>query len=444
MQLDVRLKQLLDSKGFCLAMLCCVIGYILFKRSYRDVGDVFQTLFILASVAALFVDRKQLFKDKMLWALGFAIITQLLSWANALIDIPDLAYPSPHIADLADLFIFIFVAYWLKGTLLNVYLSWWALCLGMLLAFYSHSDITQQVLLGLEGVRIDFNIINAQHPAMYSGVGFLLSSFFFMKYLCLSIRAQTAKNIALLCSATLLLVAFTFVVVTTQSRQVWVALLAAYVLGTLLYSILHQEKINKLILVGAFSLLGLAFYTYATIPLVHDRVQQEMNTATTIITNGDISKIPFNSAGTRLHLWHESLKWIKERPLLGSGYNSKVTVIQNAQHFPAHIRQHFTHLHNSHIELLVSYGLVGLLLMYGVFAWVVRAASVAPEKRGINEVLLISAMFTVYWLTVNLFESFFFSNNGQWIHNVMLGSCYTFYLTYKLSPLQSKEPIPHD
>ncbi|KDM90653.1 O-antigen ligase family protein [Photobacterium galatheae] len=444
MQLDARLKQLLDSKGFCLAMLCCVIGYILFKRSYRDVGDIFQSIFMLASICALYVERKQFWKDKMLWALLFAVVVQVLSWVNSRVDIPELANSTPHIGALADLFFFIFMAYWLKGSINNVYLAWWAMCLGILLAFYSHSDILQQIEMGLKGIRIDFNIINAQYPAMYSGVGFLLSSFFLMKYACLSIKEKGLKNITLFISALLLFVAFTFVVITTQSRQVWVALLAAYVVGTILYAILHKEKLNKLILAGAFSLVGFAFYTYASVPLVHERVQKEMGTATSILTNGDMSKIPFNSAGTRLHLWSEALKWVKERPILGSGYNSRVKVIQLAEHFPANIKQHFTHLHSSHIELLVSYGIVGLLLMYFVFTWVIRASMYAPEKRGVNEVLLISLMFTMYWLTVNLFESFFFSNNGQWIHNVMLGSCYTFFLTYKLSGSRTKEQTAND
>ncbi|WP_330961376.1 O-antigen ligase family protein [Photobacterium sp. 53610] len=444
MQLDARLKRLLDSKGFCLAMLCCVIGYILFKRSYRDVGDIFQTVFILASIAALYVERKQFWKDKILWALLFAILVQLLSWVNSRIDIPELANATPHIGALTDLFFFIFMAYWLKGSLNNVYLAWWSMCLGILLAFYSHSDVIQQIEMGLKGIRIDFNIINAQYPAMYSGVGFLLSSFFLMKYGCLSIKERGYKNIVLFISSLLLFGAFAFVVITTQSRQVWVALLAAYVIGIFLYAILHKEKLNKLILAGSFSLLGFAFFTYASVPLVHDRVQKEMGTATSIITNGDMSQIPFDSAGTRLHLWYEALKWIKERPILGSGYNSRAKVIQHAEHFPAYIKLYYTHLHSSHVELLVSYGIVGLLLMYFVFAWVVRAAMCAPEKRGVNEVLLISLMFTVYWLTVNLFESFFFSNNGQWIHNVMLGSCYTFFLTHQLRGSRSKELTAND
>lgn len=439
MHFEAKLKRLLNNNSVCLAMLCCIIGYALFKRSYREIGDIFQSVFLLASVAALFVDRKQFAKDKMLWALLFAVVVQVLSWINSLIDIPDLAYSSPHVGVLVDLFVFIFVAYWLKGSLNNVYLTWWAMCLGFLLAFYSHSDIVQQVQLGLQGVRIDFNIINAQYPAMYSGVGFLLSSFFLVKYLCLSIRTRKAQYIALFLSALLLFTAFVFVVITTQSRQVWVGLLAAYVISTVLYAILHKEKLNKIILAGSLSLLGFAFYTYASMPLIHDRVQKEMGTATSIVTNGDMSKIPFNSAGTRLHLWYESIKWIKERPLLGSGYNTRETVIKQATHFPPNIHKYFNHLHNSHIELLASYGIIGLVLMYFVFGWVIRSAKFAPEKRGINEVLLISLLFTVYWLTVNLFESFFFSNNGQWIHNVMLGSCYTFYLTYKLNRLSPSE-----
>ena len=66
-----------------------------------------------------------------------------------------------------------------------------------------------------------------------------------------------------------------------------------------------------------------------------------------------IEAIPYNSAGTRVHLWAFGLQKFVERPVFGHGpYNHHLIIASDLQNKHGY-------LHNSYLEMLVRLGLFG-------------------------------------------------------------------------------------
>ncbi len=107
---------------------------------------------------------KKAIKDKAFICLFLSILLTCLSWINSTFQIPHLAKDSPNIGILADLFFFIFIAYWLKGNIKKVRTLWLFYAIGIFLTALIHSnDILADIMNGIAGQRIDFNYVNANH-----------------------------------------------------------------------------------------------------------------------------------------------------------------------------------------------------------------------------------------------------------------------------------------
>ncbi len=422
-------------------MFFCLVGYALLKSASRVYGDVFQTTFVVGTVIAIYLERRDIFKDKMLLCLLWTLILQLLSWINATIQLPQLAQPSPDFGNLANLFFFILIAYWLKGNIKYVYILWAAMLVGFILSFYIHSPhFIQDLVQGANGIRIDFNVNNAQHPALWSGIAFLLLSYFTIKILYISPFQKKKKNIIIITLLLLFNSFFIFVIFATQTRQVFLGIIVACTLGPISYMLLQKHK-PSLTLVSS-CLLGMGLLTLATLNVqgINNRVSLDENIFASILS-GDLNQIPYTSTGTRIHIWYEALNWITERPILGSDQDVRDDVIRLSERIPEKIKNEIVHLHNSFIEITLSYGLLGLLTIGFVFYWLLHSTLNISSKGEFNEIRLLSLIFLTYWFVVNNFESYLFSSTGLLVHNIMFGTLYTFYFTQQLENRKNEDTI---
>lgn len=445
MKFDQQLSQLIEKRSFQLFMLICIVGYALFKKSYRELGDVFETLFLLASIVTLYTERKFIFKDKILIALILSLFLQILSWLNSLIEIPNFAQPKPDMSPLFTFFLFFFIAYWLKGKLLNVYIFLGAYCIGFILLLIVSSDFLKEIQNGLIGHRVDFNVTNAQHPAMMGGVSLIINLFYLCK-ISLKIyqkKCSLSKYAGLLAILLPSICFFSLIVMITQTRQVWIALALSTIITTLFYYCVYLNKYKKRIFVLGFATFALLFFAVSSSQIIKHRIGSESQVYKTIF-HGDLLKIPYSSIGIRIHLWNESIDWIKANPIVGLGAKSVELVITESIDLPNNITNKFRHLHNSHIETLIFYGALGLILLYWTYFYVFSTINLQDNKEGTIEIKLLAIFLISYWLIVNIFESYFYERSGQLVNTIILASLYTFHLTNSLHERKQKLNITNE
>src|SRR5690554_3336807 len=76
-------------------MFACVLGFVLFKRFYRDLGDVFLFFLVLGTLLSAYYSARPTRKDPVVIAFFISLIVPVLSWANSRLQIPELAKASP-------------------------------------------------------------------------------------------------------------------------------------------------------------------------------------------------------------------------------------------------------------------------------------------------------------------------------------------------------------
>ena len=402
---------------------------------FENISNIFRALFILCSLPILITERKLIFKDPMLKLLGLALLIQIASWLNACIYLPDIANSGPKIDRLAKLFSFIFIAYWLKANIGRVYVLWGTLAIGFIIGCFVHVDFTNEVVRALNGTRVDFSIKNAQFTAMFAGVSLLISGFLIYQ---LFSNKKSFKNITIINKAIFsglvitALIFFAFISVVTQSRQVWLALVLTAILSPMFYAVVYPNS-NKKRIFMSYLIISIAFFTLSQSDIIQKRVLRETGTLQKIIS-GDLDHIPMTSIGIRVNSWIAAADWIKERPIIGSDVEAIGEVIQQSPKFSPWLKKQYQHLHNYHIETLVAYGFVGLLIIYALYYWLIRSLFIMKKQQPeLTAITLFSLIFVAFWAIINSFETFNGRSFGVYTHNIMLAGFYTFYLTASLT-----------
>jgi len=421
--LSSRLESIVASQRFSQLMVATIIGFVLLKRFYRDIGDAFFIITFIGTLLSIFCNFEKIKKDPIYIAFFVSIAIPLLSWINSIIAIPDLAMPKPSPFFFYSFFIFWFIAYWTRGNTNIIAGILIAYCLSALGIFVSNSsDFFGEIYAGISGSRIDFNVVNAQHTSLFSGFGLIASIFLLLA------RTTTSKHLKLLKSslAIVFFLFFLLITVITQSRQVWLSLLLCFLAAPLTLKLLPQSRISTKAVVLSYIALFFVLMALSTSQIVSKRINAETDNIKNAATL-DIESIPNSgSVGIRINLWIEAWQWFKMRPLLGSGENARELVISESDNFSDTMKSHFSHLHNSHVESLVSFGLVGTVFIYFLIFFPVIRVSKSPRSVTGNTWRIFATTTAIFWMTVNCFESFFFSWNGIYVFSVFYGIIYSF------------------
>ena len=434
------LETLFQSSKYRYFVLTSIYLFSLTAVPFDNVSNLFRSIFILCSLPIFIIERKHIFKDRMLKLLGLALLIQIASWLNSLIYLPDIANSGPKIDRLAKLFSFVFIAYWLKGSLRNVYLLWGTLAVGFILGCFVHVDFFTEVARAMSGTRVDFAIKNAQFTSMFSGISLLISVFILSQLLLKKKPFEgisTPLKIVLSTAIILAFIFFTFITIVTQSRQVWLALAFTLVVSPIFYALVFPKSNRKRIAMS-YLLIAITFVGLSQSEIIQQRAMRETGTLQTILS-GDLDNIPMTSIGIRVNSWIAASDWIKERPLIGSDAEAISEVIKQSDKFTGSLKG-FGHLHNYHIETLVAYGFLGLLLIYILYYWLVRSLFITKKQQPeLSDITLFSLMFVTFWACINFFETFNGRSFGVYTHNIMFAGFYTFYLTSSLKKTVKKE-----
>ena len=326
-----------------------------------------------------------------------------------------------------------------------------------LLAYLAQQVGSGQWERALNGSRVDFNIRNAQHTALAFGT-LLLASLFYLPRIITShrpalIRAMSGIGIGLLVALGL------FGVIVTQTRGVWLGLVGAAVacIGALIVHALRgtrrapqvKAKRTRISMMTGAAVLALAITALFALN-VDQRISNRLAEAE-IATHWEhltddtrIETIELDSPGIRVATWLAASKWIQQRPLLGWSTDNAQDLIDQAPWFGDTFKKRFGHLHNMYLEVFLAHGLIGGLLFYSLFAWIIIAIGLAYRRGTMpGDAALFGLGFVVYWAIASLFESYYLYSSGQYIVTVVFGFLYSFHFAQGKTGHHPNSPPSH-
>ena len=385
-----------------------------------------QNMMLLTFLISAWGQRHQLKSDLVFKLLILAgVIPWLLFGINALIDFET---ASKYFAakDLLKLCMFLPLAWWTGGTRAGARRMLTIAFLGLITAILLDPNLIHSLTGLLSGRRVDFDIHNAQHGALFFGLAllFCLCSF--------SLRNQNEPDsnwvYALLFLAGLISL---LGLVGTQTRATFVGLFACSFVA-LVQGVQHRYHFgqNRRSTAKSFFVLAVAvgLLTWAAKDILYDRVVRE-NTTLQVLLTGDLEDLPFGNIGIRIHSWAEALKWIAERPVTGWGRKARIDVIQLSDRFPDDIKARFGHLHNGYLEILVGFGAVGLIFLCILWVVLLKRIKLAASK----DLYAFALYSSVFILVLNMFESFFVKSSGEFAISLFMAAGYSQYLAKSLN-----------
>lgn len=392
-----------------------------FHEEFRDQPE---HLMVLTFLISAWSQRHRLKSDLVMRLLILAgVIPWLLFAVNALIDYETaVKYRSAN--ELLNLFLFLPLAWWMGGSAEGARRMLIIAFLGLITAIVFDPDLEASLRRMFAGQRIDFDIQNAQHGAMFFGLVVLY---------CICALSHRKPTEALLSwrNALILLTGLAGLagVAGTQTRAAFIGLFACGLVA-LVRKVMTMKRLGTstftMIRNIVVLLLVAGVLSWASIEILQKRGTADLTIAELLIT-GNLEEIPIKGSGIRVHSWVEALKWIAARPITGWGPEARRDVIPMAEHFPDDIRTSFGHLHNGYLSILLGFGAVGFIFIV--------ICSIAVYKRirlAASPDLYAFAFYGgIFFLVLNLFESFTKYWSGHLALALILAGGYSQYLASK-------------
>lgn len=354
-----------------------------------------------------------------------ALVIVLTSWGLSWLDHPQWAETSPKVHRLTNWCAFIAVAWLLRGKTSWTLAVWSLAGLALLLTLWIRGDGIQEWLKGLNGVRVDFGLNNAQHTGMLTGTVFLGVLAYTRKILAPG-RWQLVRTLAWVAA----LVVFGTALVISQTRTVWIgafAGLCVYFIGLLVWIFRmppqHKTRMMLTTLSGLILLTALAVYKLE--PVIEKRLHAEQEIIEGL-TSLKLKDDGSSSISYRTNSWKTAVPWIVERPLIGWGGNGRGLVLDHSPDLPDWFMAKTGHLHSTYVDTLVNFGLLGLALFLAILGWtLIRAYQAWRQDYMSSEMFLFLIAFSIFWLTINLTESYMYYSTGQYAFALVIGGIVT-------------------
>lgn len=402
-----------------LPFLACV--YAFFSITIPDVASIA----LIFLVVLLIFDKRYVLvaikKDHFLKLILAAVIFPILTWGWASInDFPWQADYPRRVESLLKLFSFLIISYVLLGKLILILCFLISFFLGLLVSPFITGDGFTEIGLLLSGRRIDFGIKNAQHIGILSAALIILCVVFIPRLI--SYHGKNRRLFAIILFS--ITVLCSLMLYGSQTRAAWVGLISCLIVASITQFLRMPDlKIKVGIVLAAIMILAL------TITIDNPFVKRFKSEASTFasLTSGDISTVPLSSVGIRIHLWVSSYNSFQESMVVGKGEHEARVVVEGTPYLSDYWKNTFSHLHNSYIEILVKYGLVGLVWYITLLA-VLFLTIRKQYKRGLMDISIYQSFkfFMIFWIVINLFESYVFFYTGTTLFGVIAAAAYTY------------------
>lgn len=354
------------------------------------------------------------------WIALAGLIIPILSWYFMRSDFPDYQYANnPYPDNLLDKFIFLLLALALAGSQRNIMVVWIvAACAALLLPWASGAG-WQEWSNALQGRRTGFGINPIRAGMMYGTI--LIACLIFYKRLVYRPEFG-ATRLAIWLGLTSV---SAFMTAATQTRSVFLAL-ALMAVGTLLIAtvVLLRNREFRLGLKSWGTIAGVLILGVVLL-LRSDGFQDTLAKTESQIgavqpfLQGNFDDIPDNSIGLRLQFWVDGAQWIAERPFLGWGYRASRLVHEEAGNMFGD--RLFRSLHNTFLDLQLSYGLAGTLLMAAFIVWLVAQLHSGWKARRVpTDYYIFIIAFLVFYGINGMFTSAWFISDSIYLWNAVL------------------------
>jgi len=415
-----KLEKITNDSKFSLFMLLSIIAYASLKFSYRSIADIFQTIFLLGFILCMIVDKTALKRNQIFKILLLSLAFPIFSWINSKIYLPELAHSKPSLSNAINLFYFLPIAYLIKRNRKHIWFIWLAFSIGLIFSVFHYSpSVLEQIKDAINGKRVDFGFYNLQHASAWAGACIIIFIGVFFKL----IYTKKTTSIILLSIAS---TPFWFIFMATQTRQTFLGLFIALFL-TLIFYFLKLKVRKSYIFSCTLSLVLISTITF-NYSGVKERTIKEIDNYSEILEGNYTNfKNAQESSSIRFSLWYAGYQWVKEYPIFGSDREISEYIIETSPFVPeASRRANHNHLHSYYVELAVSYGLVGLVVILSLFLCIYLNVLNREEDNQFNEIQFVGLVFIPYWMIVNIFEPHLLTPPGQLIHNVMIGTFFFF------------------
>lgn len=273
----------------------------------------------------------------------------------------------------------------------------------------------------LAGKREDFGLHNAQHTALY-----VTSALLALPALAMPIRNFRRPFVRALAGGALIALAggCLLILAATQTRQTWVAVIPALAVAFAAFRLAIGGGLPRPRPAMLAGLLALLVVLLVASPWegAWERTQSEWGRVEDMLAG---TPNPESSSTTiRLAQWRFAAGQIAERPLIGHGGGATGYLLQHSS-VPEFAREDYGHVHNGYLELLVQYGLIGFGLWLAAMAILIRQITSAMRAHALDAgFAAFAASWPVYFLIVNVFESFTRFDSSTYVMFVFGGAIY--------------------
>ena len=376
--------------------------YAFCRTGFDEVASVASTIGGLTGLWGLYKYGKIANCHVLFRFVWVAVFIQLISWGLSEYTTPEWAENYPKLDKITRWFVFIPMAWWIAQYKNAIWLIWGCAALGILVSPWVTGEGLNEIIRGIEGERVYFGLRQVQHASLFFGV-------ILIGLLCFT-RSLLTKNKWFAIPLCLSIGYCVLIIYINSSRQAWLALIITAFFMASYFTIKRFNRATgkqKLITISLFiaGALGLGSIVLSSNTIV-DRVMLEKEALTAIATL-NFDDVPYSSFGIRLHSWVAASEFIKEKPIFGWGSNGKTLVMEKTEWLPDWVQYGFGHLHNTYIQILVNFGIVGLA--FYLFMWIYMTKSLFKEickgtiKKDIGYFFM---SFLCFWSIMNCFEAY--------------------------------------
>lgn len=403
--------------------------------------DIAQILLILLFVPAIAAPANRELRQDPVIRLGLAFFLYVvvsIVWHR--LTLPENFPPTTSDRRFLRVLYFVAIAYTIARS--NLLTPWRLLGVGFFgLLFYLGISFDQaEWMQAWHGKRVDFGMQNAQHTGIVFAAFALAFSAFTPRFFSWTkgVSPLAASFLTPLWIAALLL-SFGGVFA-SQTRAVWLGLslvlvLLPFIVGfacTLQGRPLVTLRKPGLTGVAGVVLFGLLAAGSGLPGIVSERLSAEKVTWESLRLAATHEDQNLSSIEVRVASWSAAVEWIRERPLMGWGGRGSRPLIDQSDLFSDAFKETFNHLHNSYLQVLVEIGLIGAGFITALIFLLGRASIKGCQRRAMPlDVFIFSWLFFIFWLVVNLFESYIIYPSGTYLVAIVAAFFYSFCIRQK-------------
>jgi O-antigen ligase len=143
------------------------------------------------------------------------------------------------------------------------------------------------------------------------------------------------------------------------------------------------------------------------------------------LLSGDIDDLRITSISIRVQLWITGYNAWLEKPLFGWGTDGAQKVISQAD-LPQRIHE-LNHFHNTYIDILVRFGLIGFFILGSVIYMILYTLFIAyKNKKMSNQNFFLLGYGMLFFLLINITESHLIPSWGWFMLILIGGSIYSY------------------